>query len=850
MSRGEVTEVTPGRRHIIRRPRLTRLLDESTARVIMLVAPAGYGKTTLAQEWLSQRSRRSAWYRGSPASADVAALAGGLADAAASILPGAGHRVRMLLTVTSQPQQAVGELAAMMAEDLAEWPADAWLVFDDYQFASAADASESFVSRLTQLSPVQLLITSRERPDWATPRRILYREIREIGRTLLAMNEEEARAVLANRRQVEAPGLATLAEGWPAVIGLAALAEESSLPDEQIPHELYDFFAEELYRAADPVVQQSSCELALLPVITSELAQALLGGERASAALSDGVRIGIFNPTANRFDLHPLLREFLQEKLVQEGRLSVDLILKAGRALVAAQHWDETFSVIERFGVLQLYDALLREAVTSILAEGRLSTLERWLAWGDGQGLCSATHVLAKSELALRQGRYASAETLALHSLDRFRNDPALSFRALCCAGHSAHFASRDDAGLRYYKQARAVAMAPDDAKRALWGQFMCAFDLEEESTDSVLDEYEQLPKTDLNDELRVAIGRLIVASRTRGLQAALRRMEGLEAVASLAPDPLVRTSFLHCYGHGLALNGRYEEALEVLEAELVEAEASHLAFSAANALVVQALALQGLRRFADAHKALDQATADDIASADSHLAMNTVAVRARVYLAQGEPEKALTATDTHWERIPTRSMYGDYLASRALAYAVLGQADAARSLLDRVIELTSDAHALVLASLVGSILRLVEGDADSQEAVHEAFDEVVRLGHIDRFVVAYRAYSPLLLALGAGSHRPALTSILLRCNDHLLVSRLGLSTSSPTAPSRDRRMLSEREQQVLNLLAQGLSNKEIARALYISEATVKVHVRHIFEKLGVRTRTAAALHVAAGLRP
>jgi DNA-binding NarL/FixJ family response regulator len=51
---------------------------------------------------------------------------------------------------------------------------------------------------------------------------------------------------------------------------------------------------------------------------------------------------------------------------------------------------------------------------------------------------------------------------------------------------------------------------------------------------------------------------------------------------------------------------------------------------------------------------------------------------------------------------------------------------------------------------------------------------------------------------------------------------------------------LSVRELEVLALVAKGLSNKEIARKLKISEATVKTHLLHTFEKLGVDDRTAA----------
>jgi LuxR family maltose regulon positive regulatory protein len=69
------------RRHIIERPRLTRLLDQTRAPVIMLVAAAGYGKTTLARQWLEDKPH--AWYRVTPASSDVAALVLGLGRALA-----------------------------------------------------------------------------------------------------------------------------------------------------------------------------------------------------------------------------------------------------------------------------------------------------------------------------------------------------------------------------------------------------------------------------------------------------------------------------------------------------------------------------------------------------------------------------------------------------------------------------------------------------------------------------------------------------------------------------------------------------------------------------------------------
>jgi DNA-binding NarL/FixJ family response regulator len=56
---------------------------------------------------------------------------------------------------------------------------------------------------------------------------------------------------------------------------------------------------------------------------------------------------------------------------------------------------------------------------------------------------------------------------------------------------------------------------------------------------------------------------------------------------------------------------------------------------------------------------------------------------------------------------------------------------------------------------------------------------------------------------------------------------------------------LTERETDVLRLVAQGMANKEIANTLSIGEKTVKTHVSHVLQKLGVQSRTQAALYAA-----
>ena len=70
------------------------------------------------------------------------------------------------------------------------------------------------------------------------------------------------------------------------------------------------------------------------------------------------------------------------------------------------------------------------------------------------------------------------------------------------------------------------------------------------------------------------------------------------------------------------------------------------------------------------------------------------------------------------------------------------------------------------------------------------------------------------------------------------VASRLVSAVRTPKAPANEP--LSAREREVLALVAKGTSNREIARELFISEATVKTHLTHLYGKLGVSDRAAA----------
>jgi ATP/maltotriose-dependent transcriptional regulator MalT len=111
---------------------------------------------------------------------------------------------------------------------------------------------------------------------------------------------------------------------------------------------------------------------------------------------------------------------------------------------------------------------------------------------------------------------------------------------------------------------------------------------------------------------------------------------------------------------------------------------------------------------------------------------------------------------------------------------------------------------------------------------------------YLDAFVLTARAHPPILELLPPQDVliRPAIDALRRASATSLLPAlQLDVETNNDALNA-----LSKREREVFELLAHGMTNREIADALYISEVTVKVHVRHILKKLGVRSRTEAAL--------
>ena len=293
----------------------------------MLIAPAGYGKTTLAEQWVVRDGRVGVWFTARSSSTDVAALALGIARAATKLIDDCDHRLREHLRALPAPAENVQTLAEILSEDLAAWPENAWLVLDDYHEVTPEPKAEDFIEALVALSPVQFLIASRVRPRWVASKDVMYGAVLEVSQSALAMNAHEAASGPRRPDGASTSGpcrscerLARRHRTCECVVGRDRGLRSTRCQSRCIDSSLTKSSARWI-----PKCSRGLTTLAVAPVLDRELGGRTLGSSMRTWSARAALDVGLFVERERRFELHPLARVFLDERGTTLGLVSADV---------------------------------------------------------------------------------------------------------------------------------------------------------------------------------------------------------------------------------------------------------------------------------------------------------------------------------------------------------------------------------------------------------------------------------------------------------------------------------------------------------------------------------------------
>ena len=299
--------------------------------------------------------------------------------------------------------------------------------------------------------------------------------------------------------------------------------------------------------------------------------------------------------------------------------------------------------------------------------------------------------------------------------------------------------------------------------------------------------------------------------------------------------DPVARSSFRNVFGYALASSAMFEEASAITDEQVEDAERCRLDFVLPYALTIRAIVCSGQRAYTQAEEFLDEADDRALKAGDWAAYQIASAVRMRLYISQAVFDLAIDRG-----RVDpigaTRSLHAELMAAHALAAAGAGRIRHASELALAALQNSIGVESSITSHCALAVVSIRDGDRDAG-LMHAstALDRSTYTGMIDCFVSAYRGFPELIVSLLQDEQAHDRLSVIL--------SKVGDAEpwSPPGAAEYSVMALSPREKEVLSLVAQGLSNAAIGTELFISPVTVKVHVRHIFEKLGVNSRAAAA---------
>ena len=860
-------QVPPIRPSLVARPQLWRRLQQGLAgRLTLVSAPAGFGKTTVVAQWLAQMAgeRPVCWLSLDEEDNEPGRFLAYLAEAVAG-LPEVGQAVWAGLK--APPPLPVKGLITAFLQDVTAVAVPFILVLDDYHVIEAPVLDEA-IAYLLERAPahLHLVIMSRTDPTLPLARWRARGQLHEVRQADLRFSLPEATNFLAQTMGVNlsATGVAALTqrtEGWAAGLQLAALSLQNQVNEHQFVADfggshryIMDYLTDEVLAQLPPAVEQFLLQTAILRRFTAPLCEAVLLNKQAEAMLAYLERGNLFLVALDErrawFRYHHLFGDLLQQRLRRTDMPVRSLHHRAAVWFVQAAQQTEDAAFIEE----AIHHAILAKEAT-FLATLLLDVSEHlWQVGRHGllqQGLAAlpleARGVglnVYEAWLLLANGRYAQAkQCLQRVAVQLAESDEVITAvwagRCLVVQSLAATFAGQVDQAVEYAQEAltylsaepstwrstAAMVLGDGQSLQGMIGQAVLAYE-EAVRWSRLMD----------NSYLVLVCGvKWVMTLRQQGrLHEALAGCQALleEAAAASLAQSAMAGCLLTVQGEIMA------ERDEITAGETMAQQ---------GVTICQAGGHIGLLGWSYLNLARILLLKEDVAGIESILnsfsqqmppfiAVPFTVLRVWWWWLHGEQERAVT-----WAKAQTAPVTKAVLRTQMVTYLVgaellwhSGHRAELPPLLARLQEVAEEGERhsfLAEVRLWQALLAQTEGAVETAVTLMTpVLAWAAAEGAVYTIVTKGEAMRPLLQLMASRGIEAAYARRLLAYGDN--------TPAIPLPAGMER--LSEREVEVLGLIATGLKNKEIAAQLVVSLNTVLYHTKNIYGKLGVRNRTEA----------
>ena len=355
---------------------IDRLADATSHRLTLLIAEAGYGKTTLLADFAAKSPARTLWYRLDPTDADVITWANHIIAAAREMEPDFGEATLRLMSQLPTGGPPRSAFVASVISELGDLqPVPTILVLDDFHAVDGKEEAMEFVQRLMRDAPpwLHLVISARRRPSLELGRLSANDELAELSTDDLRFSKDETVQLFAESYGTPLDDdvlreLDSRTRGWVASLQLfhgsirgrpatAIRTLARQLTGASSP--LYDFLAEEVLANLPKHLELFLLRASLLDRITGALTAALFADLPSPPSINvaldwidESDRLTLLSRSSQASEarqLHPLLKEFLDRQLratetddaIRAMHVRVALSISVSDPLTAAHHFLE-----------------------------------------------------------------------------------------------------------------------------------------------------------------------------------------------------------------------------------------------------------------------------------------------------------------------------------------------------------------------------------------------------------------------------------------------------------------------------------------------------------------------------